>query len=69
MAVLKMSKIRTMGKKELEDKRDELKLELAKEMGKIKVGGFPENPGKLKEIKKTIAKINTFLNEREVKKN
>ena len=69
MAILKMSKIKTMDKKELESKRDELKLELSKEMGKIKVGGFPENPGKLREIRKTIARINTRLNEKkEVKK-
>ncbi len=69
MAILKMTKIKIMGAKDLETKKKELKLELSKERGKLKVGGMPENPGKLKEIKRTIARINTFLNQKkEVKK-
>ncbi len=64
-----MTKIKIMGAKDLETKKKELKLELSKERGKLKVGGMPENPGKLKEIKRTIARINTFLNQKkEVKK-
>ena len=42
----------------------ELRLELAKETGQIAIGGSPSNPGRIKEIKKTIAKILTELKRR-----
>jgi large subunit ribosomal protein L29 len=40
---------------------NELRLELAKERGQMAIGGTPTNPGKVKEIRKTIAKILTEL--------
>ena len=43
---------------------NELKLELVKEKGQIAIGGSPSNPGRVKEIKKTIAKILTELKRR-----
>ena len=64
MAILKADEIRNMTENELEEKMDDLKLELAKEKGKTDMGSFPENPGRIKEIKKTIAKILTILKER-----
>ena len=64
MAILKTEEIRGMTDSELEEKVDDLELELAKETGKTDMGSFPENPGRIKEIKKTVAKIQTILNER-----
>ena len=37
----------------------ELRLELAKDKGQIAIGGSPSNPGRVREVRKTIAKILT----------
>jgi large subunit ribosomal protein L29 len=50
---------------DLINRLNELRLELAKERGQIAVGGSPSNPGKIKEIKKTIARILTEINKLE----
>ncbi|MEM5778520.1 MAG: 50S ribosomal protein L29 [Candidatus Aenigmatarchaeota archaeon] len=50
-----------MTKTDLINRLNELRLELAKERGQIAVGGSSSNPGKIKEIKKTIARILTEL--------
>jgi len=43
---------------------NELRLELAKERGQMAIGGTPSNPGRVKEIRKTIAKLLTELNKK-----
>lgn len=53
-----------MNNVDLFNRLNELKLELVKERGQIAVGGSPSSPGKVKEIKKTIAKILTELKRR-----
>ncbi len=60
MAVLRTRDIQKMSASEREDKINELQLELAKERGKTAVGGFPENPGRLREIRRVIARIKTI---------
>ncbi len=65
MVILRSDDIRTMNESEVEEKVNDLKLELAKERGKIAVGGFPENPGRLKEIRRTLARIKTIQGEKE----
>ncbi len=64
MAILKMKKIRESGEKDIEDKKRELQLELAKERASSEVGGTVKNPGRLKEIRRTIARIKTHDSER-----
>ncbi len=49
---------------DLVNRLNELKLELVKEKGQIAIGGSASNPGKVKEIKRTIAKILTELKRR-----
>jgi large subunit ribosomal protein L29 len=49
-------------------KMKELRLELSKKRAQIIVGGAPENAGRIREIKKTIARIKTVRNEKEGKK-
>jgi len=56
-----------MSRPDLINRLNELRLELAKEKGQIAIGGSPTNPGRVKEIKKTIAKILTELKIREKK--
>ena len=48
-----------MNEKEMEKKLLELKVELIKANTKISSGTAPDNPGKVREIKRAIARILT----------
>ncbi|MCD6367932.1 MAG: 50S ribosomal protein L29 [Candidatus Aenigmarchaeota archaeon] len=63
MVILKSSEIRKMSVEELDKKLNELKLELAKSKAQVIIGGSPENPGKIREIRRTIARIKTIKRE------
>ncbi len=63
MAILTTEEMEDMSKDKLEERLDELQLELAKEKAQVKIGGVPENPGKMNEMKRTIARIKTKLSE------
>ena len=65
MAILRAKEIRKTGKKDIESKVSELKKELMKLKSQKASGTMPENPGRIKEIRRTIARILTI--EREVK--
>ncbi len=67
MAILKMKKIRELNDKELDDKMRELKLELSKDKGSSEIGTV-KNPGRIHELRKTIARILTDKQRRETKK-
>ena len=68
MAIIKKKQLREMATSDLINRYTELKLELSKERGQIYVGGTPTNPGRVGEIRKTIAKILTEIKQREKKK-
>ncbi len=63
MAILRVDEIRTMNANERLDELDKLKLELIRERAIASAGGAPENPGRIKEIRKTIARIKTIQKE------
>ena len=42
---------------------DELTAELLRERALISAGGAPENPGKSKELRRTIARLHTIMTE------
>lgn len=63
MAIFRPRQIRDMSAEDRTKKLDELKLELFKENGKIDVGGVSDNPGRISEIKRTIARILTIQKE------
>lgn len=63
MAILTTEEIRDMSPQKIEEKIQELELELSKEYGKIAVGGFPDNEGRMKEMKRTIARLKTIMNQ------
>lgn len=65
MAILRSDDIRDMDDSALDEKLNDLNTELAKERGKIAVGGFPENEGRIREIRRTIARIKTIRTEQE----
>ena len=62
---MKINKIREMSSPELEKELGELKTELFKLRFSLATNGL-ENPMKIKEVKKDIAKINTVLTERKL---
>ena len=62
MAIIKKSEFKQMSKVQLNEKLNELKKELMKYNAQVSTGTVPENPGKIKSIKKTIARINTRIN-------
>ena len=62
---MKINKIREMSSPELEKELGELKTELFKLKFSLATNGL-ENPMKIKEVKRDIAKINTVLTERKV---
>ena len=62
---MKINKIREMSSPELEKELGELKTELFKLKFSLATNGL-DNPMKIKEVKKDIAKINTVLIERKI---
>ena len=63
MAILRPSEIRKMSEKDIKKKKAELRLEIAKERANIRIGATATSPGRIKEIKRTIARINTVQRE------
>ena len=70
MPGLKPKNIRTMKKEEVESRLSELRLELSKEKANISMGRSIKNPGKIRELRKSIARILTIKKQEqsEVKK-
>lgn len=63
MGILKAEDIRKKTPAERKEKLMELKGELLKERGTVKMGGAPTNPGKIRAIRRQIARILTIENE------
>ena len=66
--MMKINKIREMSSPDLEKELGELKTELFKLKFSLATNGL-DNPMKIKEVKKDIAKINTVLTERKIASN
>lgn len=66
MKVMKANKIREMSSNELEQKLLELKGELFNLRFQMATGQL-ENPMRVREVKKNIARIKTILKEKELK--
>ena len=62
---MKINKVREMSSPELEKELGELKTELFKLKFSLATNGL-DNPMKIKEVKRDIAKINTILTERKL---
>ena len=62
---MQISKIREMSSPDLEKELSELKTELFKLRFSLATNGL-DNPMKIKEVKKDIARINTILTERKL---
>jgi len=63
MAILRTDEVRNMNSTERQDELDKLRLELVRERAVASAGGAPENPGRIGEIRRTIARIKTIQKE------
>ena len=63
MAILHTQEIRDMTPAEREAELDDLETELLNEKAVKAAGGAPENPGRIGELRKTIARIKTIQRE------
>jgi large subunit ribosomal protein L29 len=62
---IKAKDLRNMSEKELTNKFVELKKDLIKKNAQVAAGTVPENPGQVKNVKKTIARILTIKTEKQ----
>jgi len=65
MAILRVDDIKDLSYEDMLVKRNEFKFELARERALLATGSAPENPGKIRELRRTIAKINTLLTQKQ----
>ena len=63
MPILRMKDIRDMSPEERRRRVNELRVELMKLRAMTKAGGSIENPSRIREIRRTIARILTVENE------
>jgi len=63
MAILHTEEIRDMTESEREEELAELETELLNTKAVQAAGGAPDNPGRVSELKKTIARIKTIQTE------
>jgi large subunit ribosomal protein L29 len=63
MSRFRMEEIRKMSESERKEELESLEKELLHERGMIATGGAPENPGRVRGIRKTIARIKTLQGE------
>lgn len=67
MPIMRMKEIREMPAEERTRRLDELRTELSKLRTMISAGGSVENPGRVRAIRRTIAKMMTVMREEELK--
>jgi large subunit ribosomal protein L29 len=65
MAIVRSREIREMGVEEIDNRMLELNSNLMKIKGIMASGGIPEEIGKVREIRRTIARISTVKKESE----
>ncbi|MCX6769776.1 MAG: 50S ribosomal protein L29, partial [Candidatus Micrarchaeota archaeon] len=63
MAIIKVGKLRELGDEQLTARLFEYQKELNSERGILATGGRTSNPGKIAELKKTIARLLTIQHE------
>jgi len=66
MPILRVKEIRDMPSDQRMEKLDELKTELVRLKTMVKAGGTIENPARIRELRRTIARILTIENEQKL---
>jgi len=67
MTVLRIDDIKELPAEELAKKAKAIQQEILTENAKVAAGGLPDNPGKLKELRKAVARIMTTAREKNIK--
>ncbi|WP_409198731.1 50S ribosomal protein L29 [Methanobrevibacter acididurans] len=65
MAILRSNEIWEMEIEEIQEKLIELKVELNKTVSKGAAAGVIDNPGQVKELKRTIARVLTIMSQKQ----
>jgi large subunit ribosomal protein L29 len=60
MAILRLKEIRDMPSEKRQEKVNELRTELARLRTMVKAGGSIDNPTRIRELRKTIARLLTI---------
>ncbi|MCQ6962044.1 MAG: large subunit ribosomal protein [Methanolobus sp.] len=63
MAILRLNEIRDMSPQERMDELDKMRDELVRERALSSAGGAPDNPGRIGELRRTIARVKTIQKE------
>lgn len=64
MAIFRAKEIAQLSDVELQEQLAKFRLELVQHYGTVSAGGAPENPGHIRELRRTIARIKTEQNKR-----
>lgn len=64
MAIFRAQEVRQLSDVELQEQMEKLKMELIQHNGKVSAGGSIENPGRIRELRRTIARMKTEANSR-----
>jgi large subunit ribosomal protein L29 len=63
MAIFRMDELRNMSDEEITEELRKLVSELVRERGLVTAGGAPEKPGRIRDLRRTIARIKTVQRE------
>ncbi len=63
MPIIRTKDIRSMSSKDRKEKTAELRIELSRLRTMVEAGGSVDNPSRIRELRKTIARIRTIENE------
>ncbi len=66
MAILRISDARALDNAGLLERLTQLKAELNREVGLVKTGGRATNPGRIRELRRTVSRIITLIHERKL---
>lgn len=59
MAIFRSGEVAQLSDVEIGEQLDKLRLELVRYNGKVAAGGATENPGQIRELRRTIARLLT----------
>lgn len=65
---MKTKELRALAGEELQSNLQELRKELLKENAQVAVGRAPKSPGKIRAMRRDIARVITLLHEKEIQK-
>ncbi len=64
MAIFRAREVRQLSDVELSEQMEKLRVELIQHYGKVSAGGATENPGRIRELRRAVARMMTEKNAR-----